>query len=193
MKCPNPWVLSKTRPTYWRRLATRWNPIRILKLDGTDLFRVQGEFYKVQRKYHSNYYRSEKKTHFKWHAWFVTTTRFHGKKLQNEVKLGSDKALSKASSSDKFGWRVSWELYFCLLPPLSVGPRLALISQCLFKSVSDLELKRAYMTNLKNRRYKHAILSCVSRCTSMVNGQVILYLWEEEKFSKFSESTESMI
>ena len=56
MKCPNPWVLSKTRPTYWRRLATRWNPIRILKLDGTDLFRGQGEFYKVQRKYHFGYF-----------------------------------------------------------------------------------------------------------------------------------------
>ena len=79
MKCPNPWVLSKTRPTYWKRLATRWNPIRILKLDGTDLFRAQGEFYKVQRKYYSSYYRYEK-THFKCHACFLITTRFHGKK-----------------------------------------------------------------------------------------------------------------
>ena len=94
---------------------------------------------------------------------FLVTSSSNESKLSSAFltvgELGSDMALSKASSIDKFGCRVSWELYFCLLPPLSVGPRLALISQCLFKSVSDLELKKGFMmTNLLKTSYEPKIL-----------------------------------
>lgn len=80
---------------------------------------------------------------------FLTTSSSKESKLSSAFltvgELGNDIARSKASSIDRFCSRVSCELYLNLLFPRCClwkegGDKFALMSQCLFKSVSDLKM-----------------------------------------------------